>query len=506
MLRIKRRVTAGAAVVALSAGLGSVALVTGQTAPARADDPPATTTTTITVDPSHQVGTLPADFVGLSYEMRELGVGSFDARTGNLVALFRTLNRAGNVRISGNTLDRDTLWVPEGQSPPDPLPDWVQDVVTPADISRLDRFLGATGWHTEVGINVGHYDAALAADQAKAMTAILGRRLAGAECGNEPNSWVGKGLRPTGFGYPQYKLDWEACAATLGSHKLAGPDTSSPKSTGPWFTSFAQDEHDRLSMLTAHNYSVGSSATVADLLSPQTDANEISAVSAQLAAARSVGLPVRLDETNSAAGGGVLGVSDTYASALWAMDYSLLMAQDGFAGLDFHGGLGVCNAPLYNGKFQIYTPICAANDADAAAKVYSAAPEYYGLYLASRMGSGAFLPVAVSSDHNVTAYAVRGKDGRTRIAVIEKDDTAGAPVHVNLALGRGRGTGHAEVIHLTGNSLAGKDGIAVQGASVDRRGHLDPHAPDRVRTHGGTLGLDIAAGSAVLITLDKDCH
>ncbi|MFL6074978.1 MAG: glycosyl hydrolase family 79 C-terminal domain-containing protein [Mycobacteriales bacterium] len=499
MLRIERRVTAGAAVVALAAGFGSAAIGT-----ARANDPAATTT--ITVDPSHQVGTLPADFVGLSFEMRELGVGSFDARTGNLVALFRTLNRAGNVRISGNTLDRDTLWVPAGQSPPSPLPDWVQDVVTPADIGRLDRFLGATGWHTEVGINVGHYDAALAADQARAMTAILGRRLVGAECGNEPNAWAGKNLRPAGYGYPQYKPDWEACAATLGSHKLAGPDTSSPRSTGPWFTSFAQDEHDRLALLTAHNYSVSSSATVTDLLSPQTDVNEANAVSAQLAAAKAVGLPVRLDETNSAAGGGILGVSDTYAAALWAMDYSLLMAQDGFAGLDFHGGLGVCDAPLYNGKFQIYTPICAANDADAAAKVYTAAPEYYGLYLASRMGPGTFLPVAVSSDHNVTAYAVRGRDGRTRIAVIEKDDTAGAPVRVDLALGKGRGGGHAEVVHLTGTSLTGKDGIAVQGASVDRRGHLHPHAPDRIRTRDGTLSLDVAAGSAVLITLDRDCH
>src|SRR5690242_4061928 len=231
MLRIERRVTAGAAVVALAAGLGSAAW----TAPARAGTPDtaATTTTattatpatTVTLDPAHPAGTLPADFVGLSFEMRELGVGSFDARAGNLVALFRTLNRAGNVRISGNTLDRDTLWVPAGQSAPDPLPDWVQDVVTPADLTRLDRFLGATGWHTEVGINVGHYDAALAADQARAMTAILGHRLVGAECGNEPNAWVGKGFRPAGYGYPQYKLDWEACAATLGSHPLAGPDT-----------------------------------------------------------------------------------------------------------------------------------------------------------------------------------------------------------------------------------------------------------------------------------------
>src|SRR5262245_40900463 len=103
MLRIERRVTAGAAAVALAAGLGSVAW----TAPPRPDTTgtPDTTTpaTTITLDPAHPAGTLPADFVGLSFEMRELGVGSFDARAGNLVTLFRTLNRAGNIRISGNT-------------------------------------------------------------------------------------------------------------------------------------------------------------------------------------------------------------------------------------------------------------------------------------------------------------------------------------------------------------------------------------------------------------------
>src|SRR5205085_390254 len=163
------------------------------------------------------------------------------------------------------------------------------------------------------------------------------------------------------------------------------------------------------------------------------------------------------------------------------------LAQAGFAGLNFHGGFEVCDAPLFNGKFQRYTPlraarhagaaagvhadapelrglsldtlrrsagspadavprphsdgayaarlcnakfqrytpICAANDADAAAKVYTAMPEYYGLYLATLMGSGRFLPVTLSSDHNVTAYAVRGYDGRVRIAVIEKDATNG---------------------------------------------------------------------------------
>src|SRR5205085_686978 len=246
--------------------------------------------TTIAVDRAHPFGALPRDFVGLSYEMRELSAlcttgdctGNFDARQGNLTALYHNLGRS-NVRIAGNQLDRDTLWVPAGQQPPNPLPSWVADVVTPADIARLNGVLRATGWKAEVGINLAHFDPALATDEAHALQSILGPRLAGAECGNEPNHYASNGYRPAPYG-------------------------------------------------------------LAD-------------VTPQLNSAKAVGVPIRLDETNSAVGGGIAGVSDVYASALWALDYNLTLAQAGFAGLNFHGGFGVCGAPLFNGKFQRYTPI-----------------------------------------------------------------------------------------------------------------------------------------------------
>jgi len=483
---------AAATALATAAGLGAVAAAPANARSAAAPD------VTITVDTAHPFGNLPSDFVGLSFEERELGVGSFTAHTGNLAALFRTLGRS-NLRIAGNTLDRDTLWVPAGHQPPSPLPSWVQDVVTPADIARLNTFLKASGWKAEVGINVGHFDPALAADEAADLRTTLGSRLVGAECGNEPNSWLGKGLRTAPFGYPQYKSDWEACAQAAGTTRLAGPDTSSPTSTGPWVASFAQDEQKKVNLLTIHSYSVNSSATVTDLLSAKTDASELSAVSAELASARGVGLPIRIDETNSAAGGGVVGVSDTYASALWAFDYSLLMAQDGFSGLNFHGGLGVCEAPLFNGKFQIYTPVCAANDADAKAAVYKAMPEYYGLYMAAQMGGGRFLPVTVSSNaDNVTAYAVRGGDGKIRVAVIEKDPTTAGSVRIQLKIGGHSGT--AQVIHLTGSSLGAQD-TAVQGATVSRSGHLSPKPANHVAVHGGMLDVSLASGSAAILTL-----
>jgi hypothetical protein len=148
-----------------------------------------------------------------------------------------------NLRIAGNTLDRDTLWVPQGQPPPDPKPDWVQDLVTPNDIQRLRRLLDTTGWKAEVGVNLGRWDAALGADQAKAMTKILGRKLVAVECGNEPDQWEGKALRPgtrtrsttpTGWPAPTRSATTGSPAPTPPAHRRPGPPRWPLTSTTGW--------------------------------------------------------------------------------------------------------------------------------------------------------------------------------------------------------------------------------------------------------------------------------
>src|SRR5947207_1664672 len=318
-----------------------LALAVGQAVPAAADPGAGTK---VTVDRSHPFGALPRDFVGLSYEMRELSAlcttgdctGNFDAHKGNLVALMHTLGRS-NVRIAGNQLDRDTLWVPAGQQPPNPLPDWVKDVVTPADISRLNGVLRATGWKAEVGINLAHFDPALAKDEADVLNHVLGPRLAGAECGNEPNHYVSNGYRTAPYGFAEHLKDWQACAALVGNGRLAAPDLSGPTGTATWFGQFAQATHDQIDMMTVHNYT--GATTIPQLLSPQILAKEVADVAPQLAAAQAVKVPIRLDETNSAVGGGIAGMSDVYASALWGLEYNLVLARAGWAGVNFQGGL-----------------------------------------------------------------------------------------------------------------------------------------------------------------------
>jgi hypothetical protein len=475
--------------VAALVAAGVIVLSTGAQADA-ADDG----TATISIDAAHPGSRLASDAVGLSFEERELGIGNLDAGKGDMVQLFRTLG-ASNVRIGGNTLDRDTLWVPAGQPPPNPKPDWVQDIVTPNDIKRLRGFLDATGWKAEVGINVGRWDPALGRDQARTLQKVLGPKLNAVECGNEPDQWPGKGLAPADFDYAQYHARWAACADVFGNDRIAGPDTAGTSSA--WAASLAADEGKRMNMLTVHQYAAGPDITIAKMLAPGQITSQLNSVAGNLAAAKKAGLPMRVDEANSAYSGGIDRVSNVYASALWVIDYGLSMAQAGLEGVNIHGGLGVCNDPIWNGKFQRYTPICASSTAYQLAQVYQVMPIYYGIWMARQMGPGRFLPVTVSSGTNLSAYAVRGDDGRTRIALVQKDATTNAPVHVTLDVGGCNRT--AKVLRMTGDAL---DGVAtsVQGATVDGSGRLAPGKPGTARISEGTLALDVPSGSATIVT------
>jgi hypothetical protein len=252
-----------------------------------------------------------------------------------------------------------------------------------------------------------------------------------------------------------------------------------------------------MNLLTVHQYAGSGTITIPQLLAPTQITSQLNSVASNLAAAKANGLPMRVDEANSAFSGGVDGVSNTYASALWVIDYGLSMAQDGLQGVNIHGGLGVCNDPIWNGKFQRYTPICAANTAYQLAEVYQVMPIYYGIWMARQMGPGRFLPVTVSSDTNISAYAVKGDDGRTRIALVQKDATTGAPVHVTLSVGGGNRS--AKVLHMTGDALSGV-ATAVQGSTVTPTGKLTPGKADTARIAGGTLSLDVPSGSATIVT------
>jgi hypothetical protein len=437
---------------------------------------------TVMVDPAKPGTSFPADAIGLSYEMRTVGEKGFDPKVGNQVALFQTLG-VHNIRIGGNTVNYGTFWQPGGK----PVPPWASIIIGPEDAARVGAFAKAANTKVAWAVNLQHVDAASIEDQLGVVMKEFGDNLHSIQCGNEPNS-------PTVFGddYGAFKSAFDICKTALkGRIKISGPDTYG--GGGAWNARFADDEAPVLTELNYHYYT--GAKTLAALLAPGAVSGALGAIRSSLAAAKAHNLTYRTDESNAEAGGGVHGVADVYAAALWSMHYALATAEAG-AGINFHGFMGVCGHPTVNGKNSYYTPVCAANDADALAKVLSAAPEFYGLWMANHLGPGEFLPTTVAGGP-VVAFAVKGDDGATRVALIEASATGGSvPVKIDLA----GATGPARILHMTGPALDAASGVKIQGASVGRDGRLVTGAPEELPVEQGALNLMLPTGSAALIT------
>lgn len=86
----------------------------------------------------------------------------------------------------------------------------------------------------------------------------------------------------------------------------------------------------------------GIEPTMSDLLSDAATIGQAKEITRDATFAAAHNLSFHLGETNSAACGGLLGLTDTMASALWALDYMFVMATNNVTRLNFHGGR---NAP-----------------------------------------------------------------------------------------------------------------------------------------------------------------
>lgn len=453
---------------------------------------PSVSQATVSVDESHlTVAQLPADFIGLSYEASDDLFSSDELTTqGNLPALLSTLSSKGNLRIGGDGVD--TL-------PPYPNKDM-------KPLSQLALLTQKTNWSVELAVNLASLVhekislndyTSLIRQEALDASRLLGTHLKALECGNEPQYY---GTSPS-YHYSVYLSYFDDCKKAIGQiAPVTGPDVLTSGDGPTWMRDFIRDERSNVSMITQHLYSIGwkTGPTIQDLLSSKTDSSEVDAIS-PMSSAITPHLPLRLDETNSALRGGINNISNVYASALWAVDYMLLMAEHGVAGVNFHGKLAVCESSSSPPPHYYYTPLCAASAADEQNHIFTPQPIYYGMLFVNLIGTGDFLPVTVSTTNNITAYALRDNDGKIRVMLVEKDDPSNGPVKVTLKAGTS--SAKAQVISLTGPSLTGRQGVKIQGATVDKDGHFTTGPSDQIQGDGGTYTINLKSGSAVLITL-----
>lgn len=172
------------------------------------------------------------------------------------------------------------------------------------------------------------------------------------EIGNEPDIYshsfwqdltaAGRGARilPASMSATSYAHDFRAYAGALSSPApdmpLFGPALAEPARNLNWVSGLLASPHPRLGAITVHRYPYSACAqpgsrsypTIARVLSENATAGTARTVRGARRLAARARLPLRLTEINSVTCGGTRGVSDTFATALWAPDalFELLRA------------------------------------------------------------------------------------------------------------------------------------------------------------------------------------
>jgi|GEM_PF-1835032 len=494
------RMSIAAAAAALSAAVAIPTALLTQTVSAvpavsaASAAPAASATISISAAPTGTA--LTGSDVGLSYEASFLALPGFGQ--GNQFQYLKTLGTSV-IRIGGNQVDK-SFWTSSGEA----RPSWADATITPAGLTALANLARASGWKVILGVNMKQYDPARAADEASHAVAALGSSLQDIEIGNEPD------LYPQYSGNSaQYVTDFhayvKAITAAVPGVSIEGSDAATSP-TGSLQTAFVNDQASmtkpQISELTSHHYPLSNcgspnpAPSIADLLSSGTHSKETSAADSAVTVAKRLSLPAVIDEGNSVVCSGVQGVSDVYASALWAVDEELNFAQEGAAGYYMHGTVTQCYGTT---SFPYYTPLCAASAADQAAGNLSAQPEFYGLAAVHAAGTGSFLQVGNPASATVRTYAIQHADGSVTVVLDNVADPASngaTAVQLNLP----RTFGSASRFDLSASSLTTQSGITLGGQTVHSDGTLPAPTTTSSTVGSNTFSTSVPAGDAALIT------
>lgn len=411
----------------------------------------------ITLDTLHPGSEIPADFLGLSFEMQTVlpdaaGGHFFSLENNALVATFKTLG-IKSLRVGGNTADRPGLPAPGRE-----------------DADRLFQFAKAADVKVIYTLRLNRGDPQADAQMAGYISRHYPGQLDCFAIGNEPNVFF--------TNYDAYLAEWKRYAAqiTAASNspdaKFCGPSVSPGHEK--WSAQFAQDlaTSGLLKYISQHDYPGGDARKVTNpenardrILSSVMDAHYARFAANFLPAVVSNGLACRLEEANSFYDGGAQDVSDTFASALWALNYQWWWAVRGISGINFHTGDKVAardeNKPCRYATFWTVTNGFNVHPIGYAEKMFS---------LGSR---GKIIPVNISTVSaavlNFAAYAVLNADGSFSITLINFSHGTNAINYlVRLGARPGEAWREGQILRLAApnGDVSSKSGVTLGGAEI----------------------------------------
>jgi hypothetical protein len=436
----------------------------------------------IHLDPSTVVAKIPDDFLGFGHETSAVAQpGFFSARNTRMIRLYQNLTPDGLIRIGGNVSDH-ARFIPDGTAVPKTERDVT--IINQANLNDLADFARATDWRVMWGLNLGTGTKEEAAEEAVAVDRVLGSSLQSFEIGNEVDLMrqFSKNFDAYHAAYTDYKA---AIRARLPHAVFSGPDSAN--SFG-YVEKFVGAESADMALATHHYYRGGArdpSSTIPHLLAR--DSTFDSRLEKLRALCDANHLGYRINEVNSFFGGGKEGVSDTFASALWCLDYLFDLASHGCAGANLETDINQL------GFISFYSPI--VHD---SAGVCSARPEYYGMLAFAMAGHGELLKTIVEKDAiNLSAYATRDAHRTIYLTVINKDLSRDATIECRLP----EGCNFAESYPLSAPSVGAKFGVTFAGSAIDDDGRWAAGAATKASLTGDTIRCPVPHASAVVLRI-----
>ena len=409
---------------------------------------------TVRIDPKAPVGRMISDdFVGLSFGMRAVLPGKeethfFSPTNTALITLFHNVG-IKHLRVGGTTVE----------APPDTA------IPTASDIDSLFAFAHVAGVQRIIySLRLLETNAALNYEATNVAIAkyVWSRYRPQLDCfaiGNEPDLHRVFDQDYVIKDFPSYLTEWRkfvgAIVAAIPEAKFAGPDGSG--NVG-FTTNFAIAEcgSGLLKMVTDHFYVGGKGRDVEpergidSMLSAEWISRNEKRFDSATNPVRRGGCAYRLTEANDHYSGGVRDASDTFAGALWALDFLHWWVAHEIVGVDFHNTMWVANDVI-------------AHDKGGELRIN---PKGYGLKAFAIGGHGS--PEHVTIDNarelNLTAYSFRD-GGQHFVTLINKEHGVKARSAAVTISGVGAGDAMTMVLQ-SPNGVAAKTGITLGGASI----------------------------------------
>ena len=411
---------------------------------------------TVIVEDDGSGSNLAPRFLGLSYEMSMLlpkeGRYYFDLKDQALINTFKTLGIT-SLRVGANAVDDPRIPIPQER-----------------DMDVLFNFARAAGVKVIYSFRLKNGDPAESARLARHIADYDADALDCYSIGNEPNFF----FKTYEAFFAQWKSHYDAILKAVPDAMFDGPSAD-----GNYALNLVKNVFSgrHLAMASDHYYFLGS-GRAGETNPPMTRARFLSnslhhdyerdyaRVGAMLAAQ---GVPYRIDEMNSCYNGGAKDSSDTYASALWALDCTHWWASHHILGVNYHTGESVGR----DGGFAAANYAAFVHQLDGNGFIMR--PQAYGLLTFSQGAHGRPLEVKIHAPptYNFDAYAYRDSDGSIYVTLINKSyGDKPPPASVSLQLPKGMALETWQRMDLVQNEhdISAKTGVRLGGASVNQQG------------------------------------